>query len=533
MLTIVVGAAVLIWVTATNLEKADLERRSAQEALRVSLQRQSLALDANLIGVLTANVDGRITEANPAFLEMIGYRSDELPLRTETITPPEWRGFTDIAIREIAERGVATPFEKEYLRRDGTRVPVLVGAAALPDGSGEVMAFVVDLSGRKQAQLEMERMRLFLDSIIENLPSMIFVKDAKELRFVRLNRAGEELLGFGREAFIGKNDHDFFPAEEADAFIAKDREVLATGEMIDIAEEPIQTHSGETRILHTKKVPILDPQGIPQFLLGISEDITHRKQAEKELDLLNRGLQRRTSELETANRELEAFSYSVSHDLRAPLRHIHGFADLLTREAGATLSEKGRRYLDTISDSARRMGRLIDDLLAFSRMGRSQMQDGHVDLGALVADVQRTLEPETAGRDVVWKVAPLPVVRGDTEMLRMVFTNLLANALKYSSRCPQSVIEVGARQDMNEVIVFVRDNGVGFDMDYLHMLFGVFQRLHSESEFEGTGIGLANVRRVIHRHGGRAWAEGVVNGGATFYVALPGDPERIESKEAA
>jgi light-regulated signal transduction histidine kinase (bacteriophytochrome) len=239
-------------------------------------------------------------------------------------------------------------------------------------------------------------------------------------------------------------------------------------------------------------------------------------------------------ELEEKNRELEAFSYSVSHDLRAPLRHIDGFADLLLQHAGSTLDEKGQRYLETISDSAKSMGQLIDDLLIFSRMGRTELQKTIVDLNKLIEDVRRSLEPETAGRDIEWDVAPLPAVHADPAMLRLVLTNLLSNAVKYTRPRTRAHIEIGVIEEDREVALFVRDNGVGFDMEYGQKLFGVFQRLHSSDDFEGTGIGLANVRRIIHRHGGRTWAEGKVGEGATFWVSLSRDDTSLcEQKEAA
>ncbi|MGH9750574.1 MAG: sensor histidine kinase [Candidatus Polarisedimenticolia bacterium] len=240
----------------------------------------------------------------------------------------------------------------------------------------------------------------------------------------------------------------------------------------------------------------------------------------------------RTAQLESANKELEAFSYSVSHDLRAPLRHIAGFADML-RQRLAESDEPARRFLDKIIAAARRMGDLIDHLLVFSRMGRSDLQPTRVDLAAIAADVLRDLRAETQGRPIDWQIAPLPVVRGDPAMLRLVLVNLLSNAVKYTGTRPHGRIEIGAARQGNEIIVHVRDNGVGFDMAYAHKLFGVFQRLHRSEEFEGTGIGLANVRRIINRHGGRTWAEGAVDAGATFYFSLPGEGgeahERIEA----
>jgi len=219
---------------------------------------------------------------------------------------------------------------------------------------------------------------------------------------------------------------------------------------------------------------------------------------------------------------LEAFSYTVSHDLRAPLRHIDGFADLLQKHIHSALDEKGRRFMKTISESAKQMGCLIDDLLAFSRVGRVELHETVVNLEQLVKDVQRDLLPDVQGRQITWNIGPLPEVRGDPSMLRQVLANLINNAVKYTGHREEARIEIGCDgSDSRETVIFVRDNGAGFDMQYAHKLFGVFQRLHNASEFEGTGIGLANVRRIIQRHGGRTWAEGAVDVGATFYVSLP------------
>jgi signal transduction histidine kinase len=234
-------------------------------------------------------------------------------------------------------------------------------------------------------------------------------------------------------------------------------------------------------------------------------------------------LERHIEELDAVNRELESFSYSVSHDLRAPLRHITGFAMMLRESAASTLDGEGQRFLQTIVDAATRMGRLIDDLLAFSRVGRTQLARSPVDLNRLIQEAKQEVCADTNGRAVNWQVQDLPTVKADPALLRLVFVNLLSNALKYSAKRPQTEIEVGVMPERDDTVVYVRDNGVGFDMQYAHKLFGVFQRLHSNDEFEGTGIGLANVRRIVQRHGGRTWAEGAINRGATFYVSLPNE----------
>ncbi len=258
----------------------------------------------------------------------------------------------------------------------------------------------------------------------------------------------------------------------------------------------------------------------------LEKEAAERKQVEAEVLKLNQSLEERvaarTAELASANIELDAFAHSVSHDLRAPLRHVLGYADLLKGGLGPAVDEKSRHYLDCVMASVEGMGQLIDDLLEFSRLGRAEMRRGMADLNQLVREVLHDLEGDSKGRDIAWKIAPLPQVQGDPAMLRLVLTNLIGNALKYTRPRAQAEIEIGcAPGEGHETIVFIRDNGVGFNPEYADKLFGVFQRLHLAEDFEGTGIGLANVRRIIQRHGGRTWAEGAVDAGATFYFSLP------------
>jgi signal transduction histidine kinase len=236
---------------------------------------------------------------------------------------------------------------------------------------------------------------------------------------------------------------------------------------------------------------------------------------------LEKRVAERTRQLEATNEELEAFSYSVSHDLRAPLRHMDGFAQILLTEPSLENNERAQRYLQMITKAAKQMGVLIDDLLSFSRMGRKTMVSQKVDMNSLVSDVISDLREEQKGRQIEWSIATLPSVEGDGSMLKQVWTNLISNALKYSRNRNPAKIEVSAREEGDNLVFFVRDNGAGFEMAYADKLFGVFQRLHRDEEFEGTGIGLANVRRIVTRHGGRTWAEAEVNRGATFYFSLP------------
>jgi light-regulated signal transduction histidine kinase (bacteriophytochrome) len=259
---------------------------------------------------------------------------------------------------------------------------------------------------------------------------------------------------------------------------------------------------------------IQQASGKERIILLAIEDITERKEIEA-------GLEKTRRELEVANKELEAFSYSVSHDLRAPLRHISGYVELLVKHFQSELSEKGVHYLDSIADSAHQMGKLIDTLLQFSRIGRAEMHRSQLEMNKIVQEVVESVSKDNPDRTIEWVVRKLPSVSGDDATLRLVWVNLLSNAAKFTRTRKYASIEIGAKDETKEVIFFVKDNGVGFDMKYAQKLFGVFQRLHPTEEFEGTGIGLANVNRIVMRHGGRAWAEAEVNKGATFYFSLP------------
>ena len=340
--------------------------------------------------------------------------------------------------------------------------------------------------------------------------------------FKLLNPAWEKTLGFPTAELLSKPFVEFVHPEDRPATLAEAGKLAAQEhDTVDFANR-YRCADGSYKWLVWKA----RSDHRLRLIYAAARDVTDEKRAQEEIRQLNAQLQVRLAEFDLLNKELEAFSYSVSHDLRAPLRHIAGFAELLERQASGLLEEKGKRYLAKISESAKRMGRLIDDLLVFSRMGRTELRETRVDLSDLVRNVQREFQSETAGRDVVWKLDGLPEVRADPAMLRQVFVNLISNALKYSATRPQAEIEIGTLPESEkETVVYVRDNGVGFDMQYVNKLFGVFQRLHRVEEFEGTGIGLANVRRIIHRHGGRTWAEGAVGQGATFYFSLP-TPEK-------
>src|SRR6202521_1377489 len=356
-------------------------------------------------------------------------------------------------------------------------------------------------------------------SLLNLTHDTIFVRNMSDI-ITYWNRGAQELYGWAAEDAIGKNSQQFlqtvFPAPVDDIRA----ELLRTGRW---EGELKKTRADGTQVVVASRWSLRrDEQERPVAILETNNDITERKRREEEIQGLNQELAKRSADLEGANKELEAFAYSVSHDLRAPLRHMAGFTELLQKKASSVVDEKSNHYMAMILDSAKRMGNLIDDLLAFSRIGRAETQKTLFNLAQLVKEALTEVRQDTEGRNIAWKIGTLPDFYGGRSMLRLVLVNLLSNAIKFTRTRPQAEIEIGsATGNGDELIVFVRDNGVGFDMKYVNKLFGVFQRLHQAHEFEGTGIGLATVQRIIHRHGGKVWAEGVIDSGATFYFSAP------------
>jgi PAS domain S-box-containing protein len=482
--------------------------------------------------VLSSVVAGRLDNMARG---LIAYQSDGLPAARAVLGVRRPNGNTEevraaiermdaVEVRLLAERRTASANDR------GTTLVSLLVTLALASAIFIALfrAAHREMRARGSAENDLLESNRFLDSLIENLPVMVFIKDARTLRYVRQNRATLDLLGLTRADVIGKNDHDFLPAEQADFGLAKDREVLDGGRLLDIPEQSVDTRLLGTRILHTMKMPILDERGEPKFLLGIAVDITASKLAEQAIRELNAELSYKAAQLEVTNNELESFSYSISHDLRAPLRAIDGFAQMMQEDYQERLDAEGKRYLSVIRQSSSRMGALIDDLLEFSRLGRQPVAHGEINVDALVREVvAEVLNSEPRGERGAAaaapqiEVGPLPPARGDRGLLRQVWSNLIANAFKYSGKVQRPFIQVSGSEVGAENHYSVRDNGVGFDMQYADQLFRVFQRLHRADEFGGTGVGLAIVHRIVTRHGGRVWAEGVVNDGAVFSFSLP------------
>jgi PAS domain S-box-containing protein len=398
------------------------------------------------------------------------------------------------------------------------------------------------LYGQAQREIaERERAEEGLRSSLKGLADIEFALDQSTIvamtdvkgKITYVNDKFCEISKYSREELLGEDHRIINSGYHPKEFLRELWRTIAQGKVWQ-GELRNRAKDGSIYWVDTTIVPFLDEKGKPSRYVAIRHDITSRKNAEEEIRRLNEQLERRvsqrTAQLEQANKELESFSYSVSHDLRAPIRHIGGFAQMLQNRAASELDESGQRYLRTIMESADRAGGLIDDLLSFSRMGRIEMRKIAVDMDRLVREELADLRFETNGRDIDWKIEELPEVRGDPSMLRLVLQNLLSNAIKYTRPRSRAVIEVGSGRNDEEIVFFVRDNGVGFDMAYANKLFGVFQRLHLAEEFEGTGIGLATVRRIIQRHRGRVWAEARAGEGASFYFSLPLIAERNDGE---
>jgi len=355
-------------------------------------------------------------------------------------------------------------------------------------------------------------------SLLDLTHDTIFVRDMSDV-ITYWNRGAEELYGWRADDAIGKRAHELLQTVSPMPIEEIHGELLRAGRWEGELDK--RKADGTPVAVASRWSLRRDEHERPVAILETNNDISERKRQEQEVRKLNDDLAKRTTELQASNKELEAFAYSISHDLRAPLRHTVGYTELLQKNASAAMDEKNRRYMTMILEAGKRMGNLIDDLLAFSRIGRAETRKATVSLDALVKEALHELRPETEGRHIAWTIAALPDVYGDRSMLRLALVNLISNAVKFTRTRPQARIEIGCADGDGETVVFVRDNGVGFDMKYADKLFGVFQRLHHTDAFEGTGIGLATVQRIIHRHEGRVWSEGSVDGGATFYVSVP------------
>jgi PAS domain S-box-containing protein len=517
----------------------DLRRTVAlQNAIFSSAHFSCIATDASgviqifnagaerMLGYTAAEVVNRIT---PAAL----HDHDEVVQRAAALTLefgiPIEPGFEALVFK--ARRAIEDVYELTKVRKDGTRFPAVVSVTALRDPLDEIIGYLL-IGGDNAARHEAEQERLGIEqrlrdqqfytrSLIESNIDALMTTDPDGV-ITDVNRQAEMLTGFTREDLVGTPFRNYFTdPERAAAGIAH---VLAEGRVTNY-ELTARGGLGVQTVVSYNATTFYDRHHRLEGVFVAARDMTELKSVQHTLQ--QNAIQRHHDaahavELARLNEELESFSYSVSHDLRAPLRHIHGYVEMLREAIDGELSDKAKHCLQTIADTSVEMGELIDDLLAFSRVGRSELRRTPISLDLTLQQVIKGLEMAIGDRPIDWRLSPLPSVVGDVVLIKLVLTNLIDNAVKYSCSRELSVIEIGcAGEEDGKAIVFVRDNGVGFDMQYAHKLFGVFQRLHRAEEFEGTGIGLATVRRIVTRHGGRVWAEGAPGRGATIFFTLP------------
>ncbi len=499
------------------------EQKKSQAALEDSERRFRTLSEATFEGITQVR-EGVFVDVNRQFAEMHGYKQDELiGMSIFTAAAPESRPVIEDAVRSHREDA----FELLAKAKDGRVFPVEVRAKTICIGNRLVdLVAVRDMTERKRFEEALrtseERLRLALEGATDAIWDWDLQTDQ-----VSVSPRWYTMLGYepGELPACFRTWVQLLHPEDAEGTVTAVRRAVQQDTPFGL-EFRLRARNGDyIWILSRGKAVQFDSEGNPIRVAGSHTDITDRKRKDEEIRQLNECLEQRvrerTADLEAATKELEAFSYSVSHDLRAPLRAIHGYTRLFAEEHGSCLDADAHRLLTIVVTEAQRMGRLIDDLLRFSRLNKQPLQATETDMTALVRDVFDKLSGEARTREVEFRLEPLPKAKVDPSLVRQVWVNLLGNALKFSAHRKRSEIIVSGSAGENEVIYSVRDNGAGFNMKYAEKLFGVFQRLHRQDEFEGTGVGLALVQRIVHRHEGRVWAEAEVDRGATFYFSFP------------
>jgi PAS domain S-box-containing protein len=506
-------------VSRDELAQEVTERQRAEDALRQLSSRQSALLDAVPDIIMEVDTDKIYTWANQAGLEFFGkdvigkeaafYFEGEQD--TYDVVEPLFEGVETMAYVESHQR-----------RKDGQKRLLGWWCRVLKDENGVVIGVLSsarDITEDRRAEEALreseERYHNTLDAMLEGCQII-----GSDWQYIYLNDVADKHNRRPKEELLGRRYMDMWPDIESTEVFAVIRQAME--ERVPRSMENLFVFPDDnTGWFELRIYPV------PEGIVILSVDITKRKQAEEEIHRLNTELEQRvadrTAQLEEANRELEAFSYSVSHDLRAPLRAMHGFSSILLEEYASDLPDEGRRYLNLVSENAHQMGNLIDHLLAFSRLGRQPLQKELVEPAKLVQNALDDLITEQEGRQIEIIVGDLPPCQADPTLLRQVFVNLLGNAIKFTKTRNPAIIEIGCKVSAAAPVYFVKDNGVGFDMQYVNKLFGVFQRLHRAEDYQGTGVGLATVQRIIHRHGGHIWVEAEVDNGATFYFTVGED----------
>jgi PAS domain S-box-containing protein len=531
-----------------DLELEIAERQRTEEVRG----RLAAVVESSDDAIISKTLDGTITAWNPGAEKLFGYSSLEAvgkPMRM--LLPPERAQEESAILARIGYGERVDHFETVRVRKDGKRVDVSVTISPIKNSSGAIVGasnIARDITEHKRAESdlaqhtealarsrqELETQTLTLRSVLESMAEGLVAAD-EQGKFVIWNTAAEKILGLGPTNLPSEKWTEHyglflpdmvtpFPNNQLPLVLAIQGEASTTEMFV---RNPELT---EGTWIEVSGSPRKNRDGVVNGGVVAFRDVTRRKADEREILRLNEDLElrvtERTAQLEAANKELESFSYSVSHDLRAPLRHIIGFSKMLVEEFGSTLDPAAHHYLERIQAGTQKMGLLVDELLNLARLGRHALNLRPTGLNALVAEVVAILQPDIEGRDkgreVEWLIADLPQLDCDPVLVTQVFQNLLANALKFTRKRAHAIIEVGCQKEKEsgQAVLMVRDNGTGFSMKYVDKLFGVFQRLHNAEDFEGTGIGLATVQRIVHKHGGRVWAEGEVDKGAAFYFTL-------------
>jgi PAS domain S-box-containing protein len=523
-------------------------RKQAEEAR----ERLAAVVDSTDDAIISKTLDGTITAWNSGAERLFGYSSFQaVGKQIRMLLPPGSMHEESAILKGIGHGERAYHFDAVRIRNDGRNIDVSMTVSPIKDSSGAIVGasnIARDITGRKQAESALaaqakelarfdqalQSQTALLQCVLDSIGEGLVAADEHGQLFL-WNPAAEKIIGLGMATLPSEQwteHYGFympdtlapFPVEQIPLARAIQGQANTTAEIF--VRNPGRP---EGALIETNAQPLRDKNGRLCGGVIAIRDITQRRKAEQSIRQLNEELEervaQRTAKLNEVNKELETFTYSVAHDLRAPLRHIAGFSGILLEEFGPSMGAAAQRYLERIREGAGKMGQLVDELLSLARVGRQETKMQQVDLNSIVEEVIGILRPDIQQRQVEWKIAELPFVECDATLVKLVFQNLISNALKYSRPRPLAVIEIGQTQ---EGAFFVRDNGVGFNMKYADKLFGVFQRLHRAEEFEGIGVGLATVQRIIKKHQGTVWAEAELNKGATFYFTL-GGPQSVET----